>query len=89
MKTIEELIKKIDNSDEMKKELEAVSDKNGLEEFLKKYDCGANAEDFVKTVESLSEGEISDESAEAAAGGIASNSDDETPLWTKIHLSPL
>ena len=69
MKTIEEFIKEIGNSDEMKKELEAVSDKSGLEEFLKKYDCGATAEDFVKTVESLSEGEISDESAESAAGG--------------------
>lgn len=69
MKTIEEFIKEIEGSDALLKELEAIEDKDAAAAFLKKHDCGATAEEFGKALKALSEGEISDDAAESAAGG--------------------
>ena len=69
MKTINEFIKEIDGSEALQKELKAIEDKDAAAAFLKKYDCGGTAEEFGKALLALSEGEISDNAAESAAGG--------------------
>ena len=70
MKTVEEFIRELEGSEELRKELEAVGNKDSLEAFLKKNGCGFTAEEFVNAVGS--EGELSDADAEAAAGGLYS-----------------
>ena len=40
MKTIEKFIKELDSSEALQNELKAVKDKDELEAFLKKNDCG-------------------------------------------------
>ena len=69
MKTIQDFIKEIEGSAALQDELKAIKDKDALAEFLKKYDCGGSAEEFGKALLALSEGEISDNAAESAAGG--------------------
>ncbi len=69
MKTIEELYKEINASEELQKAVSEIKDKTSLTDFLKKHGCDASAEEFVKFVKSQSEGEIGDDAAEAAAGG--------------------
>ncbi len=69
MKTIEEFIKEIEGSEALQKELEVIEDKDAAAAFLKKHDCGVTAEEFGKALKALSEGEISDDAAESAAGG--------------------
>ena len=69
MKTINEFIKEIEGSEALQKELEVIEDKDAAAAFLKKYDCGGSAEEFGKALMALSEGEISDNAAESAAGG--------------------
>jgi len=41
-----------------------------LEAFLKKYDCSATIKEYKDYAESLNEGEIEDDKAEDAAGGL-------------------
>ena len=55
MKTVEEFIKEIENTDVLQNELKAVKDKNALAEFLKKNNVGAAVEEFVKQLKNLSE----------------------------------
>ncbi len=69
MKTINEFIKEIEGSEALQKELEAIEDNDAAAAFLKKYDCGGSVEEFGKALLALSEGEISDNAAESAAGG--------------------
>ena len=69
MKTIQDFIKEIEGSAALQKELEVIEDKDAAAAFLKKYDCGGTAEEFGKALLALSEGEISDNAAESAAGG--------------------
>ena len=73
MKTIEEMYKEIDGSEELQNKLEGVQDNASIEAFLKEYDCGATAEEFKNFVKSKrggnTEGEISDDDVEAVAGG--------------------
>ena len=69
MKTIEEFIKEIEGSAALQDELKAIEDKDAAAAFLKKYDCGGSAEEFGKALMALSEGEISDNAADSAAGG--------------------
>ena len=69
MKTINEFIKEIEGSEALQKELEVIEDNEAAAAFLKKYDCGGTAEEFGKALMALSEGEISDNAAESAAGG--------------------
>lgn len=84
MKTIEEFIKEIEGSAALQDELKAVRDKDALAAFLKKNDVDGTIEDFGKVVKAKTEaeGEITDDAAEAVAGGfnwreyIASTADD-------------
>ena len=71
MKTAEEFIKEIDSSETLQNELKGIKDVDALTEFLKKNDVGAATEEFVKALkaENESEGELSDDDAETAAGG--------------------
>ena len=71
MKTIEAFIKEIEGSDALKNELKAIKDKDALAAFLKKYDVEGTVEDFGKALKAKlgAEGEISDDAAEAVAGG--------------------
>ncbi len=71
MKTIEAFIKEISESTELQDAIKAIKDKDALAEFLKKNDIDATVEDFGKALKSKAEaeGEISDDAAEAVAGG--------------------
>ena len=68
MKTIEELYKEITNSEELKQELKTLTEE-ALSEFLKKHDCEATAKEFSDYARSLTEGELTDDDAQTAAGG--------------------
>ncbi|MBP0973019.1 MAG: hypothetical protein J5851_03840 [Oscillospiraceae bacterium] len=67
MKTLAELMQEVAGSEELQKELTAIKDSETLEAFFKKHDCNATAEEFL-AVEG--EGALSDEDAEAVAGGM-------------------
>ena len=71
MKTIEAFIKEIGESTELQDAIKAIKDKDALAEFLKKNDIDGTVEDFGKALKSKAEaeGEISDDAAEAVAGG--------------------
>jgi hypothetical protein len=68
MKPIEAFIKEIGESTELQ---DAIKDKDALAEFLKKNDIDGTVEDFGKALKSKAEaeGEITDDAAEAVAGG--------------------
>ena len=70
MKTIEELYKEINASEELKKAVSAIKDKGALADFLKEHGCDASADELEKFVKSQSEGEIGDDAAGAVAGGL-------------------
>ena len=67
MKTIEEFIKQIEGSADLQNEINTVTDIEALSEFLKKYDVNGTVEDFTNSLKT--EGKISDDEAEAVAGG--------------------
>lgn len=69
MKTLEEFIKEIEASKGLQEELKNVKDKEAAEAFLKKHECGASVEEFVKYVKGQSEGAIEDEDVLMIAGG--------------------
>ena len=69
MKTIEEMYNEINASEELKKVVSAINDEEAMAEFLKQHGCEASVEEFLKFVKAQTEGVISDEDAEAAAGG--------------------
>ena len=71
MKTIEAFIKEIGKSTELQDAIKAIKDKDALAEFLKKNDIDGTVEDFGKALKAKlgAEGEISDDAAEAVAGG--------------------
>ena len=71
MKTIQDFIKEIEGSAALQDELKAIKDKDALAEFLKKNDIDGTVEDFGKALKSKAEaeGEITDDAAEAVAGG--------------------
>lgn len=70
MKTIEAFIKEIEGSVALQDELKTTKDQNELAEFMKKNGCEAAVEELINALIAEAEGEISDDSAEAAAGGI-------------------
>jgi len=75
MKTLDELFNEITTteSDEFKEEfLTAVKDNEGLQAFLKKYDCQATAEEFQEYIQEKMQNneEVSDEELESINGGI-------------------
>ncbi len=71
MKTIEAFIKEIGESTELQDAIKAIKDKDALADFLKKNDVEGTVEDFGKALKAKlgAEGEISDDAAEAVAGG--------------------
>ena len=71
MKTIEAFIKEIEGSAELQAALKEIKDKDALAEFLKKNDVDGTVEDFGKAIKAKTEaeGELSDDDAEAVAGG--------------------
>ena len=71
MKTIEAFIKEIEGSAELQAALKEIKDKDALAAFLKKNDVDGTVEDFVKAIKAKTEaeGEITDDAAEAVAGG--------------------
>ena len=71
MKTIEELYNEINASEELKKAVSEIKDKEAFADFLKEQGCDASADEFEKFVKSQTEGEIRDDDAAAAAGGSA------------------
>jgi len=71
MKTLESLLAEIAASEQLQTELDAITDKDALEAFLKKHGCSASPEEIAKLAEEQEEGEISDEDAEEAAGGLS------------------
>ena len=74
MKTLEELVKEINASEELQKTISQIKDKTGLIDFLKEQGCEASVDDFAKTIKSQGEGEIGDDVAATIAGG-------EWPDW--------
>ena len=70
MKTIEELYKEINASEELKKAVSEIKDKEAMAGFLKEHGCEASVEEFGKFLKSQREGEISDNDVEAVAGGF-------------------
>ena len=70
MKTIEEFIKEIEGSETLQNELNAIKDADAAAAYLKKYDVSGSVEDFGKAIKALAQGELSDDAAESAAGGI-------------------
>ena len=68
MKTAQDFIKEIGESAELQNAVKAIKDESGLAEFLKKNDVSATVEEFGKALKAQSEGEISDDAAEAVAG---------------------
>ena len=71
MKTIEEFIKQIEGSADLQNELKAIKDKEALEAFLVKNGVSAPAMEFAKAMKAKAEAEgmLSDDDAEAVAGG--------------------
>ena len=70
MMTIEELYKEINASEELKKAISEIKDKEAFADFLKEQGCEASVDEFEKFVRSQTEGEIGDDAAGAAAGGV-------------------
>ena len=71
MKTAQEFIKEINESAELQNAIKAIKDKEALAECLKKNDVNATVEEFAQALKEVqdTEGEISDDAAEAVAGG--------------------
>ena len=69
MKTIEELYNEINASEELKKAISEIRDKEAFADFLKEHGCDASADEFEKFVKAQSEGEIGDDAVGAVAGG--------------------
>ena len=69
MKTIDAFLKEIAGSAALQEELKAVNDKDALAALMKKNDVDGTVEDFAKALKTAAEGEITDDAAEAVAGG--------------------
>ena len=74
MKNAKEFIKEMENNEALKKELKAINEPDALLEFLEKNGVSTSLEDFAEAVKISmvdgEEGKISDEAAEAVAGGL-------------------
>ena len=73
MKTLNEFLKEIEASKELQEELKALNDAAAAEAFLEKYDCSATAKELAESIKSKvngGQGELSDEEASAASGGV-------------------
>ena len=84
MKTIEELYKEINASEELKKAVSEIKDKTALADFLKEHDCEVSVNEFEKYIKSQMEGEIGDDAAASAAGGVA-EAEANGPIYDFFH----
>ena len=80
MKTLEEFLKELDNSEQFRSEFKKIKGSDDLKAFLKANDCGFTVEDFSSFVDSNTEGELSDDEVTAAAGGGRSPMEDEEEI---------
>ena len=71
MKTVEELYKEINASEELKRAVSEIKDKTALADFLKKHGCEASVDEFGKYIKSQIEGEIGDDEVASVAGGVS------------------
>ena len=85
MKTREAFYEEICGSKTLQDELETIRDGDALERFLKEHGCDASPEAFLEYVRSLNEGEICDDDAADAAGGIYSRPA-PSPFRNKIEI---
>ena len=69
MKTIKELFKEINNSEEIRKEFCEAKDKDSFEKFLKSHGCPMTADEFSEAVSKETDIELPDELADMVAGG--------------------
>ena len=69
MKTIEDFYKEIVGSEPLQAELKTIQDMDALALFLSKHDCHASAKEFADYIQSQSEGELTDDGANAVSGG--------------------
>ena len=71
MKTLEELLKEINESEELQKEFADATESDTLGEFLKKHGSDATLEELVEYVKEKdnTQGSLSDEEVAAVAGG--------------------
>ena len=71
MKTAQDFIKEINKSAELQNAIKAIKDKEAFAEFLKKNDVNVTVEEFAKALKEMqeTEGELTDDAAEAVAGG--------------------
>ena len=72
MKTLEEFFAEINGSKQLQEELKNVKSADDADAFLKKYDCGATAEELAECIKAQSDnrdGELTDDEASAASGG--------------------
>ena len=71
MKTIQDFIKEIEGSAELQEALKAIKDKDAAAAFLKEQGVDGTVEEFAEAVKAKAqaEGELSDDDAEAVAGG--------------------
>lgn len=72
MKTIEEFTRELESSAELWNEYETINEPEALEAFLRKNGCEATADEFFafQKANTPEEGAISDNEAEAVAGGL-------------------
>ena len=71
MKTAKDFYNEILSSEALQEELKAINDKDALASFLGKHGCSASARDFDDYIRSMSEGELTDDAAQDASGGIS------------------
>lgn len=71
MKTLEALLKELNENEELKKEFEAAVDSDTLAEFLKKQGCDATLEELVTHIRAKEgpKAELSDEELSEVSGG--------------------
>ena len=91
MKTLEEFIKEMEASMELRGELKNVKNPEEAAAFLKNHDCGATVKElaaFIRAQVKGSQGELSDADASAVAGGIWADFgyglfwfDEDDPYW--------
>ena len=70
MRTIEEFIREIERSKALQDELKEIKDKDALADFLRKNDVCESVDELEHYAKTLYEGELSDDTAKAVAGGI-------------------
>ena len=72
--TMEETFQKIVSSEELQRRFGSITDMETLKSFLDEVGCQETPERFLKYLHDMYEGEISEDEAEAVAGGVQASS---------------